>query len=101
MFILDDILLSPLKGFLMIAKEIQEAAHGSLAGEAQQITQRLQSLYQQLEAGEITEAEFDEQEDELLDRLEEIEQMLDGAEDADDDEEDDDDDGIKRHAPGR
>lgn len=92
MFLIDDILLSPLRGFVFIAKEIREAALKARREEAAQITQRLSSLYAQLEAGAITEAEFDALEEELLDRLEALQPQNAGDADNDEDEEDDGED---------
>lgn len=77
MFILDDILLSPLKSFMMIANKIHEAASEEMAAEARELTQRLQGLYHRLEAGEITEDEFDDLEAEIIDRLDELEGLVD------------------------
>ena len=72
MLIIDDILLSPMKGLLWIFEEIQDAAEQELHNESDAITAQLQQLYILLESGEITEAEFDRQEGELLDRLDAI-----------------------------
>ena len=72
MLIIDDILLSPMKGLLWIFEEIQDAAEQELHNESGAITAQLQQLYILLESGEITEAEFDRQEGELLDRLDAI-----------------------------
>ncbi|MEO1267944.1 MAG: gas vesicle protein GvpG [Myxococcota bacterium] len=67
--LIDDLLLMPFKGVLWLARELEKAAHTEVANEAQAITDRLGELYMLLETGEITEEEFDLQEEELLDRL--------------------------------
>ena len=85
MFLFDDILLSPVKGFLFIAERVRDAAVESQEAEAGAITKELSSLYTKLESGEITEEEFDEIEERLLDRLE----ALRGDDDNEDDEDDD------------
>ncbi len=72
MFLLDDILLAPAKGFLWILREVQKAADEQVAGESDELTARLSTLYMQLETGQITQAQFDEQERAILDRLDEI-----------------------------
>lgn len=72
MLIVDDILLSPMKGLLWIFEEIQNAAEQELHNESDAITVQLQQLYTLLESGKISEDEFDRQEVELLDRLDEI-----------------------------
>ncbi len=91
MFIVDDILLSPMKGFMWLVRELHNAAEKEVASERDRVMRSLQSLHMQLEAGQIDEDEFDEQEAALLDRLDELDAMGDSA--SDDDDDDDDDDG--------
>ena len=74
MLIIDDILLFPIKSILWMFREIHNAAQQELATEAETITVELGELYMMLETGRITEAEFDVQEKELLDRLDEIQE---------------------------
>jgi hypothetical protein len=69
MFLVDDLLLSPIKGVLWVFQEIHDAAQQELAKEREAITAALSELYLKLETGQITEAEFDAQEKVLLDRL--------------------------------
>ena len=73
MLVVDDILLSPVRSFLFIVREIREAAQQESANEAQSIRTELSELYMMLETGRITEEEFDARERGLLDRLDEIE----------------------------
>jgi hypothetical protein len=72
MFLIDDVLLSPMKGILWVFREIHDAAQEDQAGESDRITAQLSELYMKLETGQITEAEFDAQEKVLLDRLDRI-----------------------------
>jgi hypothetical protein len=72
MFLVDDILLSPVKGVLWVFREIHDAAQQELAGENEAITAALSELYMRLETGQITETEFDAQEKVLLDRLDRL-----------------------------
>jgi hypothetical protein len=72
MFLVDDILLSPVKGILWVFREIHDAAQQELAGEGEAITAALSELYMRLETGQITEAEFDAREKTLLDRLDQL-----------------------------
>ncbi len=72
MFLVDDILLSPVKGILWVFREIHDAAQQELAGESEAITGALSELYMKLEIGQITETEFDAQEKVLLDRLDRL-----------------------------
>ena len=80
MLLVDDILLFPVTGILWVFREIGKIAHEELAGEAQSITEQLRLLYMQLETGRITEAEFDAEEQLLLDRLDAIDSRLEGEE---------------------
>jgi hypothetical protein len=72
-FLLDDILLAPIKGVLWIFEEIVNAAEEDLAAESDRIKDRLREMYMQLETGQISEEAFDAEESLLLDRLDELE----------------------------
>jgi len=74
MFLLDDILLFPIKSIFWLFRELHNAAQEELASEAEAITTELSELYMMLETGRITEEEFDAREKELLDRLDEIQE---------------------------
>ena len=73
MLIIDDILLSPARGFLWIFNEIHNAAQQESADEPRQITAELSNLYMMLETGKLSEEEFASREKILLDLLDEIE----------------------------
>lgn len=91
MFLIDDILLSPIHGLLWVFKEIQNAVVADRTNESETITARLSELYMMLETGQMTEAQFDAAEKVLLDRLDvlreggsvEEEEQEEDAEDAD------------------
>jgi hypothetical protein len=72
MFLLDDVLLFPVRSLFWVFKEIHRAAEEEQANEADTITARLSELYMMLETGQMTEAEFDAAEKTLLDRLDAI-----------------------------
>lgn len=72
MLLVDTILLSPIYLTVWAARKIQTALTEEEAQEAGQITARLSELYMMLETGRISEAEFDTQEKELLDRMEQM-----------------------------
>ena len=72
-FLIDDILLAPFKGLQFIAEKIQQAAQEELLDE-QAVRRDLTTLYMQLETGKITEDEFERRENELVEKLEEIEE---------------------------
>jgi Gas vesicle protein G len=71
-FLLDDILLAPFKGVVWIAEKIDDQAEKELLDE-EGVKRQLSELYVLLETGQISEEEFDRQEEELVDRLERIE----------------------------
>jgi len=91
MLLVDDILFSPIKGINWIFKKIHELAEEELSGEADRIRESLAELYMQLETGEISEEEFEQQEAVMLDRLDALDEEDDliGDEDDEDDEDDD------------
>jgi Gas vesicle protein G len=74
MLLVDDILFSPIKGINWIFKKIHELAEEELSGEADRIRESLTELYMQLETGEISEEEFEQQEALLLDRLDALDE---------------------------
>lgn len=88
MMVIDDILLSPFKGFMWIMKELHNAVQREQEGEADRLTGRLSELYMLLETGQMTQEEFDAEEAAVLARLDEIESR--GEIDDDDDGEEDD-----------
>ncbi len=73
MLLVDDILLSPVKGLFYIFKQIHHAAEEEFLNE-EGVSAQLSELYMMLETGKITEEEFNQQESALLDRLDQIEE---------------------------
>jgi len=71
MFLIDDILLAPLKGVIFIGKKINEVIEKEMSDEGA-IKERLMALQLKFEMDEIDEEEYDEREDELLKLLENI-----------------------------
>jgi len=71
-FLLDDIFLSPIKFLHFIAKSVHEGAMKELLDE-DGVRKELREIYRLLESGNISEAEFERREKNLLDRLEQIE----------------------------
>ncbi len=74
MFGVDDLLLLPAKGLGYICNEIANAAEQQLSSDTDAVRTELRELYMQLEAGRITDEEFDAREAELLDRLDQLEE---------------------------
>ena len=68
MFILDDILLAPLKGLVWIAEKIDEVAEGELSDE-DSLMDKLMELQMRFELDEIEEDEYNKLESELLERM--------------------------------
>jgi hypothetical protein len=71
MFLIDDILLAPLKGIIFIAEKINEVLEKETSDEGS-IKERLMALQLKFEMDEIDEEEYDRREDELLNLLENI-----------------------------
>lgn len=74
MLLVDDILLSPVKGITWVFKQIHQLAEEELEGEADRIRDSLTELYMMLETGEISEEEFERRETELLDKLDALDE---------------------------
>ncbi len=71
MFLIDDLLLAPLKGVIFIANKINEVLEKEMSDEGS-VKERLMSLQRRFEMDEIDEEEYDRREDELLKQLERI-----------------------------
>ena len=71
MFLIDDILLAPLKGVVFLGKKINEVIEKEMSDEGS-IKERLMALQLKFEMDEIDEEEYDRKEDELLKLLETI-----------------------------
>lgn len=74
MFLIDDLLMMPARGIMAAFREIHNAVKQDAANESETIRTELSELYMRLETKQLTEAEFDQREKQLLDRLDEIEQ---------------------------
>lgn len=73
-FLLDDILLAPIKGVKWIAEKINEQAHGELTDRAK-VQEELMELQMLFEMDEIGEEEFKKKEAVLMKRLNAIEEF--------------------------
>ena len=72
MFLLDDILLAPIKGLAVLCQKVHDAAREDLEHQEQAILADLAELHQLFESARIVEEDFDRRETELLDRLEAV-----------------------------
>jgi len=73
-FIIDDILLSPLKFPLWIGKKLAETAHAELTDESK-VHEELLQLQMRYEVGEISEETYEKEEEKLMERLEVISKL--------------------------
>lgn len=71
MFLLDDLLLSPLKGMKWIGEKLRDLADKELF-DPDKIREELASLQAKLDMGDVGEAEYQQREKDLLERLNEI-----------------------------
>ena len=71
MFLLDSILLAPLKGVIWMGEKLGDMAQKELSDKGR-IKEELMRLQLQFELDEISQAEYDQKENELLDRLDAI-----------------------------
>jgi len=70
-FLIDDILLAPLKGVVWLGKQINEVIEKEVSDEGR-IKEKLMELQLRFELDEIDEEEYNRQEKELLARLDAI-----------------------------
>ena len=76
MFLIDDILLAPLKGLTAVCRQVHAAAVQELDNQRKAVMAAMMELHKQLETGLISESEFEIEEAKLLERLEDIETTL-------------------------
>lgn len=72
MFLIDDILLAPLKGIMALGLKLNDMINHELS-DPDKLKERLMKLQLQFELDEINEQEFQRQEAELLSRLDDSE----------------------------
>lgn len=71
MFLLDDILLAPIKGLIWLGEKVNEVVEEEVSGEGR-IKERLMELQLRFELDEISEEEYEQKEEELLKQLDAI-----------------------------
>lgn len=69
-FLIDDILLAPIKGIIWLAEKVRAMALEELEDTPEKLKRELLDLQMRLEMEEITEQEYKKKEDEILKRLE-------------------------------
>jgi len=77
-FIIDDILLSPLKFAVWIAAKLRDSAYQEMTDESR-VHEELLALQMRYEMGEISEEEYEKDEAGLMERLEAIRKMKEEA----------------------
>ena len=70
MFLIDDILLAPLKGVVYLAKKIHELAEEELEDTGEKLKRELLDLQMLFETDQINEEEYQKKEKDILERLE-------------------------------
>lgn len=71
MFLLDDILLAPIKGIQWIGEKLRDFADKELF-DPDKIQEELMTLQAKLDMGDLSEAEYQQREKDLLQRLNEV-----------------------------
>lgn len=69
MFLIDDLLLLPAKGFLRLVQKIHDMAKEELEDTPEKLKRELLDLQLALETEQITEGKYKKREQEILDRL--------------------------------
>jgi len=72
MFIIDDILLAPIKGVVYVAKKIHELAEEELEDTGDKLKRELLDLQMLFETDQISEEEYQKGEKDILGRLESL-----------------------------
>ena len=73
-FLIDDILLAPIKGIVWIAEKVNNLALEELEDTPEKLKRELLDLQLMLEIEDITEVEYNKREKDILDRLEALKQ---------------------------
>ena len=69
-FLIDDILLAPIKGIVWIAEKVRDMALEELEDTPEKLQRELLDLQMTFETEEISEAEYQKKEGEILKRME-------------------------------
>ena len=69
-FLIDDILLAPIKGIVWLAEKVRDMAVEELEDTPEKLQRELLDLQMALETEQITEAEYQKKEKDILERLE-------------------------------
>jgi hypothetical protein len=75
-FLIDDILLAPMKGLAAVCRKVEEAARQDLESQGKEALAALGRLHRRLELGQIEEADFNLEETRLLEQIDGIRRVL-------------------------
>jgi hypothetical protein len=81
MFLIDDLLLAPVRGAMCVFREVQAAAESERRKDAEALRAQLAELYGLLESGRISPEQFDAREKVLLDQLDGMSRVNEGDSD--------------------
>jgi len=70
MFLIDDILLAPIKGIVWVAEKVRDMALEELEDTPEKLQRELLDAQMALETEDITEAEYQKKEKDILERME-------------------------------
>ena len=76
MFLVDDILLAPMKGLVAVCRKVEEAAKQDLETREKAAMGALGELHRRLELGQINDQDFETEETRLLDQIEAVRNVL-------------------------
>jgi hypothetical protein len=75
-FLLDDLLLAPMRGLASVCRKVEEAARTEFETREQDAMHALSELHRRFELGQMREEEFDAEETRVLDQIEALQKVL-------------------------
>ena len=72
MFLVDDVMMSPFKGFMFLAREVANAVEQEQENRRDSLMNELTELHRLFERGDISDEDFDAREATILDLLDQF-----------------------------
>ena len=72
MFLIDDVMMSPFKGFMFLAREVANAVEQEQENRRDSLMTELTELHRLFEKGDISDEDFDAREAAILDLLDQF-----------------------------
>ena len=72
MFLVDDVMMSPFKGFMFLAREVANAVEQEQENRRDSLMNELTELHRLFERGDISDEDFDAREAAILDLLDQF-----------------------------